>query len=80
LALEVIAPHSMFSLEAANDRLDGLAVFEPASVMPLIRPGGVPGHQQTLAGFWPWEIVRFCKETALMIAFSCNLSRPNSLY
>jgi len=43
----------------------------------LICLGGVPGHQQTLAGFWPWEIVGFCWETALMIVFSCNPSRPN---
>ena len=77
MAFKVIAPHSMFGLKVANDGLDSLAVFEPASVMPLIRLGGVPGCQQTLAGFWPWEIVGFCWETALMIVFSCNPSRPN---
>ena len=32
MALEVIAPHSMFSLEVANDRLNSLAAFEPATL------------------------------------------------
>jgi len=30
-----------------------------------ILPGGVPGRQQVLAGFWPWGIVGFCRETCL---------------
>jgi len=35
----MVATHSVFGLEVANDRLDSLAAFEPASVMLLlIRP------------------------------------------
>jgi len=49
-------------------------------VMLLIRLSRVLGRKQTHAGFWLWEIVRFCKETALMMAFSRNLSKLNSLY
>jgi len=36
LALEVVAPHSVFDLEVTNDQLDGLTAFEPASVMLLL--------------------------------------------
>jgi len=33
----VIATHSVFGFEVANDRLDSLAAFEPVSIMLLIR-------------------------------------------
>jgi len=41
-----------------------------------LAPGFVPDRQRARAGFGPWQIVDFCKDTAIMIAVSCNPSRP----
>jgi len=34
----MVAPHSMFSLEVANDRLDSFTAFESVGILLLIHP------------------------------------------
>jgi len=45
-----------------------------ASTPGLVEMMAVAG-QRRLVGFWPWKSVVFYKETAVMIAVSCNPSR-----
>jgi len=73
----MVAPHSMFSLEVANDRLDSFTAFESVGILLLIHPQWHAGSSAGACWILAMGNRSFCKETALTIAVSCNPSRPN---